>query len=109
MSRPARAATGFGLALGALAAVVVGLDLGPCAEVSLWCAPLCALVVPLLLGRYAGEELLAECRTRRGVRRRVVPAGLGAPRSARRHRVGGGRLVAASLAGRGPPLVARCA
>lgn len=109
MSSSARLALGLGLALGALTALLVGLDTGSWAEAALWCAPFGVLVAPLLLGRYAGEELLEACRERRRRPRFDLLALLGELRSSRRAHVSGGRLIAQALGERGPPLAARCA
>jgi hypothetical protein len=67
--------------------------------------PLFALVVPLLLGRYLGEDALETLRQRRRVARRARPARvIGAP--ARPGRVvvpRGNALLARHLAVRPPP------
>ncbi len=72
----------------------------------LYLAPALVLCVPLILGRYVGEEQLAElanrsprCTVRRASR-------LVIPRSHVRLMQRGGRLVASSLAKRPPPLAA---
>jgi hypothetical protein len=68
-------------------------------------APLFLLAVPLLAGRYVGEERLARLRgrMRRPARRRAVPMAV----PAGRHWVAllprGGRLIAEALAVRPPP------
>ena len=67
-------------------------------------APLLLLVAALLLGRYPGESVIPHLRGLRGEneRRRVTP-----DPPARliefRPSIRGGRLLAFSLAGRGPP------
>ena|SRR6478672_1955820 len=72
----------------------------------LYLAPALLLCVPLIFGRYVGEEQLAElakrsprCAARRASR-------LAVPRSHVRLMQRGGRLVASSLAKRPPPLAA---
>lgn len=104
MAWRARCAAGLALALGALLVVLLAADLGVWAQAVLWCAPLLIIAVPLVLGRYAGEELLYACRTRRQPARRRPAASSPAPaRCAPRLRVSGGRLIADALAERGPP------
>jgi hypothetical protein len=73
------------------------------AELLAYAAPLFLLAVPLLAGRYVGEERLGALRTRiAGRRRRPTPARPRAPRPvALLPR--GGRLIAESLAVRPPP------
>jgi len=68
-------------------------------------APLILLVAALLAGRYPGEQALERCRRAITIlfsrlRRRVLPTWLALPFPAA---VRGGRLIARSLAGRGPP------
>ena len=67
--------------------------------------PALLLVLPLLAGRYVGEDglLRLACRAR-VVRRRRSPSRLGARRRAPRVLPRGGRLIAAALAERAPPL-----
>jgi hypothetical protein len=77
------------------------------AELLSYAAPLFLLAVPLLAGRYVGEERLQ--RMRSGVRhgRRVPPRGT-VPAAGRRLVASlprGGRLIAHSLAERPPPLL----
>jgi hypothetical protein len=76
-------------------------------ELAAYFAPLCALALPLVAGRYLGEDALERLRERREPARRrstVMPrsglrrAATGFPR--------GGRLIADALAERGPPLPA---
>lgn len=70
-----------------------------------YAAPLFLLAVPLLAGRYVGEERLE--RLRSGLRRTPLRAPLAeTPPAARRLRAAlprGGRLIAHSLAERPPP------
>jgi hypothetical protein len=69
-------------------------------------SPALVLLLPLLLGRYLGAETLERLAARRSVtRRRTRPASSPLPR--RRPRAvasRGGRLIAAALAERGPPM-----
>ena len=75
------------------------------AEVAAYAAPLCVLVLPLVAGRYVGEETLERLRERKAAR--PHPRAAAAPASgARRARSAfprGGRLIAHALAERGPP------
>jgi len=64
--------------------------------------PALLLVLPLLAGRYVGEDGLLRLAGRAVVRRRRSPSRLGARRRAPR----GGRLIAAALAERAPPAAA---
>jgi hypothetical protein len=84
---------------------LIGLELLGVEAALAYLAPALLILLPLLSGRYPGDEALARVALRRArpsrrpppaappLRRR--PAGALLPR--------GGRLVAASLAGRGPP------
>ena len=95
-----------GLALVASAAVIA-TELAGAGTALAYAGPILLLLVPLLAGRYVGEERIA--RLARAVRiRRRRPAPSAAPAAA--HRVPvlprGGRLIAASLAVRPPPLSA---
>jgi hypothetical protein len=65
--------------------------------------PALLLLMPLLAGRYVGEDGLARLAGRRAAPRRRTPARLGARRRAPRVLPRGGRLIAAALAERGPP------
>jgi hypothetical protein len=89
------------LALAALTLVGVHSDV-------LLAAPVLVFAVPLLAGRYVGEEQLARLAAAfLGARRR--PAATMAPRARRieRRLPRGGRLIAAALAVRPPPAGAR--
>jgi hypothetical protein len=68
--------------------------------------PALMLVLPLLAGRYVGEEGLVRLAGRAVIARRRSPAQLGVRRRAPRVLPRGGRLIAAALAERGPPLAA---
>jgi hypothetical protein len=76
------------------------------AEVVAYLAPACALAVPLLAGRYLGEDTLERLRDRRARRRRrVAVAPLAGARRAKAGFPRGGRLIARGLAERAPPVV----
>jgi hypothetical protein len=66
--------------------------------------PVLLLVAALALGRYPGEGALERVRATR--RRRRRPADAASPARSPLTLVRGGLLVAASLAGRAPPLAA---
>jgi hypothetical protein len=94
------------LAFAALTVVwLLGLELLGVEASLAYLAPALLILLPLLGGRYPGDEALARVALRRArPARRLPPA---AP-PLRRRRPGallprGGRLVAVSLAGRGPP------
>jgi hypothetical protein len=77
-------------------------------DLLVYAAPLFLLAVPLLAGRYVGEERLERLRRGRGAApRRRAPAGV---RPSTRRAAGllprGGRLIAESLAVRPPPVLA---
>jgi hypothetical protein len=97
--RPLLAIAVLGVAF-ALAETVAGLDTG-----LLLLSPALVLLLPLLAGRYLGEDTLERLVARRAPDRvRARPASSPLPR--RRPRaavVRGGRLIAAALAERGPP------
>jgi len=65
--------------------------------------PALLLLMPLVAGRYVGEDGLARLAGRRAAPRRRTPARLGARRRTPRALARGGRLIAAALAERGPP------
>lgn len=99
--RPLLAVAVLGVAI-ALAETVTGLGTG-----LLLLSPALVLVLPLLAGRYLGEETLERLVSRRAPSRRPVRA-VSAPLPWRRPRADGsrgGRLIAAALAERGPPPV----
>jgi hypothetical protein len=103
MPRRVRVAVALGIACATLAAVVGTRGSWPPIELFLDVAPLIALALPLLLGRYVGEKLIAACRERRAGHRCGREPRAAALRPAHRVRVSGGRLIAAALAERGPP------
>jgi hypothetical protein len=94
------------LAFAALTLVwLLGLELLGVEAAVAYLAPALLILLPLLGGRYPGDGALVRVATRRSRPARRPPQGL----PLRRRRPGallprGGRLVAASLAGRGPPL-----
>jgi hypothetical protein len=88
-----------------LASTVAGMDTGV-----LHLAPALVLLLPLLAGRYVGEERLAALVETVDARAPRAAARL-APRLPRAPRVvapRGGRLLAAALAGRAPPALLSC-
>jgi hypothetical protein len=99
--RPLLAVAVIGVVV-ALAETVTGLDTG-----MLLLSPALVLLLPLLAGRYLGEETLERLAARVALpRRRARPASAGIPRHRPRATlVRGGRLLASALAERGPPMV----
>jgi hypothetical protein len=92
------------LAAVAAAALASVLRLGPDAELLLWCAPALLLVMPLVLGRFVGEDAIDARRLRHASPRpHRVAVKLGLPRRAPRAVSHRGRLLAFRLAERGPP------
>ena len=76
-------------------------------ELLAYSAPLFLVAVPLIAGRYVGEEHLERLRTGLGARRRPLPTPLRVPRRRPAALVPrGGRLIAAALAERAPPALA---
>ncbi|HMJ35561.1 MAG TPA: hypothetical protein VK501_16755 [Baekduia sp.] len=97
--RPLLAVALLGIVVAA-AESVTGLDTG-----LLLLSPALVLLLPLVAGRYLGEEQLERLVARRATPRRDRPVSAPLPR--RRPRavvVRGGRLLASALAERGPPL-----
>jgi hypothetical protein len=92
------------LAAAATAAVLLLGILAGHVELVAYLAPLLALGIPLVAGRYLGEDALERLRERRGAERRrsavVLRQG---PRRAAAWFPRGGRLIAQALAERGPP------
>ncbi len=75
-------------------------------DVLLFLAPALLIAIPLLCGRYFGEELIAKlvaARTRRPARSRFVLTP--APHAPRTWRPRGRRLIAFSMAERPPPFL----
>lgn len=92
------------LGLTALALALVLVQAATGVEV-LWASPALVLALPLLAGRYVGERRIARLASRLVVRVRRAARALSArlPRAPRALLPRGGRLLAASLAERGPP------
>ena len=92
-------------ALSVLLALLVSLT-GINADVLL-ATPALILLLPLLAGRYVGEEGIARLGARLAApRRRLAPVAAVAPWRASRALPRGGRLIAEALARRGPPAIA---
>ncbi len=71
-------------------------------DVLLHLLPALLIALPLVLGRFPGEERIVALATR--PKRRARPASrVHAPRPVELQRPRGGRLIASSLAERGPP------
>src|SRR3954469_25480934 len=106
----------FAAAIGMCALLALGALTGH-AGLLAYAGPLCLLALPLLAGRYVGEEKLGRLRRHRPAPRRLLPARRPPPRArppppppprAPRHTAAllprGGRLIAEALAVRPPPL-----
>ena len=94
------------LALLSSAVVLAACLLGAAAEIA-YLAPVLVLAVPLLAGRFVGEERIARAvRARRRRPVRALGGEVGVPRRTTVALPRGGRLIAASLAVRPPPLFA---
>ncbi len=105
---PARDQRLLALSAAVVAALACLLALAGHPELLAYAAPLLVLALPLALGRYLGEETLERLRSR--PRRRTRHPRLAAQEPAGR-RLGalvprGARLIAHSLAERGPPATA---
>ncbi len=74
----------------------------------LYLLPALVLAVVLLARRYPGECVIERLREARAARPRARAADALRPRQRPREHQRGGRLIAVSLAGRAPPLVAGC-
>jgi hypothetical protein len=93
----------FGLAALTVLFAVVQSATGISGDVLL-AAPALILLLPLLAGRYVGEEGIARlCASLAPARRRSVAARAMLPLRAPRVLARGGRLIAVALAQRGPP------
>ena len=92
------------LGLTALTLVLVMLQAATGAEVLL-ASPVLVLALPLVAGRYVGERTIARLASRvvTRVRRAMRASSACLPRAPRVVLPRGGRLIAASLAERGPP------
>ncbi len=92
------------LAAAAAAAALLLATLAGHAEIVAYLAPLVALGIPLVAGRYLGEGALERLRTRREPsRRRLAGVLVAGARRAAGSFPRGGRLIAEALAERGPP------
>jgi hypothetical protein len=70
----------------------------------IYLAPALLILLPLLAGRYPGDGALTRAATRARSRRPRIAAALPRRRPSTSLLPRGGDLVAASLAGRGPPM-----
>jgi hypothetical protein len=93
----------FGVVVAAWTAAEV---LTGCQSGLLYLAPALVLALPLLLGRYVGEEQLVELAGREPAQLRQRVLRVAIPRSRARVMQRGGRLVASGMAKRPPPPVA---
>lgn len=91
------------LALVALAALALSGTIGSLQAGTLTMLPALALAVAMLTRPYLGERVIARLRARRA-RRPGAASSKTAPRRPRIRIARGGRLIAAALAGRAPPL-----
>jgi hypothetical protein len=95
------------LLAGGLLAITVGWSLALAAlgstEAILYMAPAMLVSLPLALGRFVGEEILALLRTPRAPRPRPQRKSRPVVAVARRPAAFGGRLIATFLAKRPPP------
>jgi hypothetical protein len=74
----------------------------------LFLLPAFLLACALIARRYPGERIIERLRIARGLRRSRPSSRSWRPRSHSPAHQRGGRLIAVSLAGRAPPLVAGC-
>ncbi|MGH2963197.1 MAG: hypothetical protein ACRDL3_13545 [Solirubrobacterales bacterium] len=81
----------------------LALALAGTTEALLYMAPTLLLALPLALGRYPGEEILAAARAQRPARSRAVSEPRPAAAPPARALARGGGLIAAYLAERPPP------
>jgi hypothetical protein len=95
-------------ALVLLAAVVLSHGSEASLDGLMYLAPALVLAVVLLGRRYPGERVIGRLREARRTRPRARAASALCPRQRLRAHRRGGRLIAVSLAGRAPPLVAGC-
>jgi hypothetical protein len=89
-------------------AVVLSHGSGASLDGLLYLAPALVLAVVLLGRRYPGERVIERLREVRAARPRARVVGAPPPRQRPREHQRGGCLIAVSLAGRAPPLVAGC-
>jgi hypothetical protein len=95
----------FAFAAGTAALVLLAALAGH-AELIAYAAPVLVVALPLVAGRYVGEERLRQLRSLGRPRDRRVPAAMPAVRRPAELVPRGGRLMAHSLAERGPPIQA---
>ncbi len=95
-------------ALALCAAVVLGHGSGASLDGLMYLAPALVLAVVMLGRRYPGERIIERLREARATRPRARAVSAPRPRQSPRAHRRGGRLIAVSLAGRAPPLVAGC-
>lgn len=88
----------------ALAALALGGAIDPLQSGALTMVPALALAVLMLTRPYLGQRVIARLRGRGPGRRRPVAGRGGAPVRPCARMARGGRLIAAALAGRAPPL-----
>ena len=90
---------------GASAALLLAFAAGAVGSELLYVAPVALLALPLLSGRYVGEQSIRRLASRRATRTERTAARplIVSARPAARAFPRGGLLVAASLAERGPP------
>jgi hypothetical protein len=91
------------LAAAATAAALLVASVAGHVELVAYVAPLFALAIPLLAGRYLGEDTLERLRTRRTPTRHRPAALINGVRRSAASFPRGGRLIAQALAERGPP------
>jgi hypothetical protein len=93
------------LALLALVALALGGAIDPLQSGALTMLPALALAAMMLTRPYVGERAIARLRARRPSRRRAIAIAMTSVRPRPCASVArGGRLIAAALAGRAPPL-----
>jgi hypothetical protein len=92
---------------GFLAAAVHGAGSGDVFELLMCFGPFVLLAIPLLSGRYVGEQLLTEVRNRRRPARRRAARSVAIPAWFSRATVDHGRLFACAHSERGPPAACR--
>jgi hypothetical protein len=96
--------------LGALAlaavVIVVGHPLGAFDGGFMCMLPMLGLAAILFAGRYPGEDVIGRLVLARRAGRPSRARSIRLPRQRPRHDLCGGRLIAVSLASRGPPLAA---
>jgi hypothetical protein len=94
------------IAFAAITAVwTLGMLVLGVSDALIYLAPALLILLPLLSGRYPGDEALVRAARRTRPRRRRVPAAVPRPAHSSIAELlpRGGRLVGAALAGRAPP------